>query len=175
MVKFVRKATFSEIQKLFPQAIPHPIKMKCGQIQPCSICTQMNQFKKEFSSKLRSLLENHLPLFDEHPQIRVDIEDSFYLVHDDDFKNIHKVCKLIQKKCPPTRKVSERVGQQLKERLISEYFQNETNSSLSHMNANNNNKLNLRWSLHNLICTHGKSNISSSSVRRIILGCDEKE
>ena len=175
MVKFVRKATFSEIQKLFPQAIPHPIKRKCGQIQPCSICTQMNQFKKEFPSKLRSLLENHSSLFDEHPQIRVDIEDSFYLVHDDDFKNIHKVCKLIQKKCPPTRKVSERVGQQLKERLISEYFQNETNSSLSQINSNDDNKLNLRWSLHNLICTHGKSNISSSSVRRIILGCNEKE
>ena len=37
-VKFVNKATFAVIQQLFPQAMTHRIRVKDGEIQPCSIC-----------------------------------------------------------------------------------------------------------------------------------------
>ena len=156
-MKLVNKATFKVIQQLFPQAMTHRIRVKDGEIQPCSICTRMNQFEKDLPLHLFSLQETHSALFDEDLSDMIETKGTFYLVHNDDVRNIHEISNLIRKKCPLGKNVSQKACQMLKEKLISEYFQ----SNSSQMNTHGDKKLYCRWSLHSLICPLGTTHVSS--------------
>jgi len=170
LVKYINKATSLEIKIFFPQIIIHEVKYCNGTIDSCRSCSNKNIAMSFLPEKLLALTSqlDFVKNLQHHGVITcVDTEKVgekalYYIVHNDDIDKVKKAVNLIMKKCPPKRGRERIVGEELKVKLINEFFpqQNTVQNEIVTRKST--------FPIQNLICKpHRKTLVCSATINHI--------